>query len=183
MSMPLPSHFTAEQVRAFPDDGNRYELVHGELLVTPAPGGRHQLIIARLVRALDRYLMDHGREELLTAPADISWDDDTLVQPDIFVGDLDRFMQTLEWADIRELRLVVEVLSPSTRRADRGAKRRLYQERRIPQYWIVDGTRGSVEVWTPDASEPTVERQALRWRHPALGEDCLVDLGTVFRGL
>jgi len=184
MAMPVAKHrFTADEIRAFPDDGNRYEVVHGELLVTPAPSGRHQRVVTRLNRILDAYLMQHGREELFAVPADISWDNATLVQPDLFVGDFDRFRQTFDWADIRTLHLVIEVLSPSTRRADRGPKKRLYQEQRIPQYWIVDVEKKCVEVWTPDATEARVERREVRWRHPALTSDCVVDLEVVFRGL
>lgn len=184
MSMPLPTRrFTAADVRGFPDDGNRYEVVHRDLLVTPSPGGRHQLIVGRLAFALQSYLLPAGREELLCAPADISWDDETLVQPDLFVGDFARFHQTFAWSDIRTLHRVIEVLSPASRRHDRGAKRRLYQEQRIPQYWIVDGNARTVEVWTPDADRATVERGALRWRHPDLRRDCVIDLASLFRGL
>ncbi|MGH7584370.1 MAG: Uma2 family endonuclease [Gemmatimonadales bacterium] len=182
--MPVAKHrFTADEVRAFPDDGNRYEVVRGELLVTPAPSGRHQWVIGRFIRVLDPYLMRHGREELLTSPADISRDDDTLVQPDIFVGDFTRFRQTFAWRDIRTLHLVIEVLSPSTRRADRGTKKRLYQEQRVAQYWIADIDRRCVETWTPDAVECVTEDHTLHWRHPAITSECVVDLDEVFRGL
>ena len=60
MSMPRALHYTAYDVRAMPDDGKRYEAVHGELLVTPAPGGKHQVILGRLYRTFDRYLEAHG---------------------------------------------------------------------------------------------------------------------------
>ncbi|MGH7582557.1 MAG: Uma2 family endonuclease, partial [Gemmatimonadales bacterium] len=136
--MPRSASYTAEQVRNFPDDGNRYETVHGELLVTPAPGGRHQWVVKRLLLALEAYLEANGRDDLLQSPADISWGHDTLVQPDLFVGDLTRFRETWDLADITMLWLVIEVLSPSTERSDRLVKRRLYQERHIPHYWIVD---------------------------------------------
>ncbi|MGH7583098.1 MAG: Uma2 family endonuclease [Gemmatimonadales bacterium] len=184
MSMPAAKHsFTADEIRAFPDDGNRYEVVHGELLVTPAPSGRHQVVIQRLVARLQEYLLPNGREELLCSPADISWDDDTLVQPDIFVGDFARFLQTFEWVDIRTLYLVIEVLSPSTRRADRGTKRQLYQERSIPQYWIVDIEQHCVDVWRPDADAAERAVGEIYWRHPLPQAACVVDLDGVFRGL
>ncbi|HXV86773.1 MAG TPA: Uma2 family endonuclease, partial [Gemmatimonadales bacterium] len=67
--------YTVDQVLAFPYDGNRYELVDGELLVTPAPLPRHQLVLAELFARLDPYLKAHpGIGRLLMAPADISWD-------------------------------------------------------------------------------------------------------------
>jgi Uma2 family endonuclease len=180
MSMPATNYFTADAVRALPDDGNRYETVHGELLVTPAPGGMHQLVLAQLFRAVDGYLRSHGLEEVLWSPADISFSDDTLVQPDLFVGDLGALKASGEWEDLKVLHLVIEVVSPSSARADRFTKRRLYQEQRIPAYWVVDIDQRQVEVWTPDAERPKVERHQLRWRHPALIEECLIDVAKLF---
>jgi Uma2 family endonuclease len=180
MAMPLSEYFTAEQVRNFPDDGNRYETVHGELLVTPAPGGRHQWVVKRLLLVLERYLEANGRDDLLQSPADISWDDATLVQPDLFVGDLGRFRETWDWADIRTLWLVIEVLSPSTEHADRVVKRRLYQERRIPQYWVVDPERREIAVWTPAVESPRLERERVVWRHPLVAATCMVELARIF---
>ena len=74
---------------------------------------------------------------------------------------------------MRHLPLAVEVLSPSTVRADRFAKRRLYQEVGVPAYWLVDGDAPSVEVWTPDATVPVVEHQTVTW-HPAGATEALV---------
>jgi Uma2 family endonuclease len=180
MSMPLARYYTADDVRALPDDGNRYETVHGELLVTPAPGGKHQYILTRLIRALDGYLAAHGLEGLLTSPADISFDDATLVQPDLFIADLGAFKQTWRWADIQSLHLAIEIVSPSSAKSDRGIKRRLYQEQRIPEYWVVDVDQQRVEVWAPDAAFPLVRREQVVWRHPALDDDCTVDLLKLF---
>lgn len=176
MSMPLASYYSADAVRSLPDDGKRYETVHGELLVTPSPVPTHQRIITRLIAILHRYLDEGGVEGLLTSPADISWGADTLVQPDLLVADDSTAMRSGKWADITTLYLVVEILSPSSVRADRFTKRRLYQEREIPTYWIVDIDNSQVELWTPDALFPTVERERLRWRHPEIALECVVDL-------
>ena len=181
MSMPLATYFTADDVRALPDDGKRYETVHGELLVTPAPGGLHQLVVSRLMYALAHYLKANGVEALLTSPADISWGADTLVQPDLFVADLATWIRTGRWKDITTLHLVIEILSPSSLRADRFTKRRLYQERMIPAYWIVDIDNAQVEVWTPEALFPVIEQAELRWRHPAVAGECTIDLREIFR--
>ena len=180
MAMPLASYYSAADVRALPDDGNRYETVHGELLVTPAPSYFHQRVIERLFRWLGTYLAANGIEELLTAPADISSAEDTLVQPDLFVADCAAAKRSGQWSDIRTLHLVIEVLSPASIRADRFTKRRLYQEQRIPTYWLVDIEQRQVEMWTPDAHFPVVERERLTWRHPAVEADCLIDLGALF---
>ncbi|MGH7628037.1 MAG: Uma2 family endonuclease [Gemmatimonadales bacterium] len=171
MGMAAPIYYTAEMVRALPDDGNRYEVVHGELLVTPAPRLWHQEIVLRLAEALRQYLRGEPVGHLLCSPADISWGPDTLVQPDLFVVPLEQ-ARTLEWARITELRLVAEVLSPSSRRADRFTKRLEYQRRGVPVYWIVDSDEHQVEVWTPGDTFPRFERERLVW-HPA-------EAGTVF---
>ncbi|HEY3934106.1 MAG TPA: Uma2 family endonuclease [Gemmatimonadales bacterium] len=178
--MPRSHHFTAAAVRAFPDDGNRYEVVHGELLVTSAPSVRHQTVLARLFHALNTYLVHHAVDGLRWSPADISYGDDTLVQPDLFVADLAAALHSGRWEDVRTLYLVIEALSPSTKAADRGVKRRLYQEQRIPEYWIVDGDHDEVEVWTAGAHFPRRERDRFTWRHPALTAECEVDLSGVF---
>jgi Uma2 family endonuclease len=183
MSMPLANYFTADAVRAMPDDGKRYETVHGELLVAPAPGGLHQFVLDRLYFEIRGYLDAHGIEEALTSPADIPFSDDTLVQPDFFVADLARFRQTWKWSEIQHLYLAVEVLSPSSARADRFTKRRLYQEQQVPAYWVVDVEARQVEVWTPDAHFPVIVRDRLSWRHPAIEAECVVDLARLFRGI
>jgi Uma2 family endonuclease len=180
MSMPLANYFTAADLRAMPDDGKRHEIVHGELLVTPAPGGQHQPVLGDLHLALGNYLAAHGVRGVLFSPADISYGDDTLVQPDLFVADCTAFYQSGNWADVRTLYLVVEILSPSSVKTDRFTKRRLYQEQRIPAYWIVDIEQRQVEAWTPDALFPVIERERLTWRHPEIGDACVVDLGKLF---
>ena len=180
MSMPATNYFTADAVRTLPDDGSRYETVYGELLVTPAPGGMHQLVLAELFRVVDRYLSPHGVKDLLWSPADISFSSDTLVQPDLFVGDLGAFRASGKWEDLKVLHLVIEVVSPSSARADRFTKRRLYQEQRVPVYWVVDIDQRQVEVWTPDAQLPNVERSQLTWRHPALEVACVMDVAKLF---
>ena len=79
MGMAAPTYYTADMVRAMPDDGNRYETVHGELLVTPAPRLWHQEVVGRLYVALRQYLEEHRIGHVFQSPADISWGDDTLV--------------------------------------------------------------------------------------------------------
>jgi Uma2 family endonuclease len=163
MGMAAPIYYSAEMVRTLPDDGNRYETVHGELLVTPAPRHWHQEVLSRLFVRLHAYVATYPKAHLFQSPADISWGPDILVQPDLFVADLEE-ARTLDWAKVQTLLLAVEVLSPSTERHDRFTKRRLYQEVGIPQYWIVDPDRHVVEVWKPESQFPTVERELIVWK-------------------
>lgn len=86
MGMPALAHdWTAEMVRAMPEDGNRYEVVDGELFVTPAPVLLHQLAIGELHLLLADYLREYGLGDVVVAPADIEINDRTLVEPDLFV--------------------------------------------------------------------------------------------------
>ncbi|MCZ6754824.1 MAG: Uma2 family endonuclease [Gemmatimonadales bacterium] len=178
--MAAPVYYTADMVRALPDDGNRYETVHGELLVTPSPRLWHQAIVLRLTHELMDYVDRQGVGFVLASPADISWSDDTLVQPDVFVADLEE-ARTLDWTNVKTLLLVVEVLSPSTARYDRFTKRRLYQEVRIPEYWVVDPDKRSVEVWTPADELPRVERERVMWQPAGVGVPFVVDLDRLFQ--
>lgn len=180
MGMAAPTYWTAEMVRQLPDDGNRYEVVNGELLVTPAPRLTHQLVVTRLAMALGHYLEREPVGIMLMSPADISWGRDVLVQPDVFVVPRDEAMHG-DWARLRTLLLVAEVLSPSTARADRFTKRHRYQEAGVPLYWIVDGDELRVEVWTPAAELPVMETQRLVWRPAGAGQAFTLALAELFR--
>ncbi len=181
MGMPQAARrYTVDEVLAFPSDGNRYELVHGELLVTPAPQMRHQLTLTRLFAALSRDLADHDDVELLVSPADIQWPEEVLVQPDVFVVPTAEI--TEEWSSIQTLLLAVEVVSPSSARHDRVTKRRVYQRQRVATYWIVDPDARMVEVWHPDDEQPEIVTDVLRWRVAAEAEELAIDLGKLFAG-
>lgn len=179
MGMAAPTYWTAEMVRQLPDDGNRYEVVHGELLVTPAPRFDHQLLVSRLAVAIAKYLEEEPVGIMLTSPADISWGRDVLVQPDVFVVPHDE-AKSRDWSRIRNLLLVVEVLSPSTARADRFTKRRRYQEAGVPLYWLVDGDEERVEVWAPSADLPVMETEQLVWRPGGAGRAFTLALTELF---
>lgn len=157
--------WTFERVQALPADGNKYELVWGELLVSPAPRLSHQRVVSRLTYWITKYCETHDLGEAFGVAADISWGPDTLVQPDVFViakeesgGD--------EWRTVQTLQLVVEVLSPSTAKQDRFQKRKLYQSRGVDCIWLVDIENRFVEEWTPDAIFPTRQTERVTW-HPA----------------
>ncbi len=181
MVMPeAASYLTVDEVLAFPDDGNRYELVFGELLVSPTPRLRHQRVVNRLADALRPYCEREGVVEVFAVPADLSWGrTDVLTQPDVFVLPPE-YRSGAEWTDVRYVPLVAEVLSPSTARYDRFNKRLAYRDVGVPTYWILDADARIAEVWTPDALAPRIEREVLRW-HPAnVSAPLVVELAALF---
>jgi len=183
MAMPdLARRYTVADVLAFPEDGKRYELIRGELLVSPAPMPRHQELIARLAVLLRGYC-EHGASDLRTflGPADISWDDETLVQPDLFAVPLSQ--ATIDWRTYQDLVLAVEVTSSGSRRADRVENRRLYQSHRVGTYWIVDEESRLVEVWHPEDDRPEIVTDELRWRGSPEAPEVVVPIEELFRGL
>jgi Uma2 family endonuclease len=182
MAMPNTARrYTVEEVLAFPSDGNRYELVHGELLVTPSPAQPHQRLAGRLFSRLSAYLSANpGIAEALFAPADITVGSGELVQPDVFVVPLEELGRG--WKEIRTLLLVIEVISPSSARYDRVTKRGFYQEHGVPTYWIVDRDAGLVEVWHPDDERPEIVTDVLTWRVPGATHELRIELAEVFAG-
>jgi len=181
MGMPdTLERWTAERVRALPDDGKRHEVVDGELLVTPAPNFDHQRAVGEMFAALRAYLIGGRVGEAVTSPADIEFDPKTLVQPDVFVVPLEGGRRPRRWTDIRRLLLAVEVLSPSTARADRTVKRRRYQRADVPEYWIVDLDARLVERWRPGDERPEVLTERLTWQPDATREPLTMELAAFF---
>jgi Uma2 family endonuclease len=134
-----------------PADGCRYEIIDGELFVTPAPSRRHQQAIVELVLRLTPYARSCGFT-LLIAPTDVRSSDSTLVQPDLIVlPAMPDGGQAPGFTDLGRLVLAVEVLSPGTAWYDRGKKRALYQREGVAEYWIVDSDARVVERWRPGA--------------------------------
>ena len=184
--LPEPIYHSADMVRGLIDESRnwpRYETVHGELLVTPAPRPMHQRVAFHLARRLAEYLDRAPVGAVLMSPADISFGlADVLVQPDVFVVPKAE-ARTLKWSGITRLILAVEVLSPSSVRADRFTKRKLYQDRGTETYWMVNPDERVVEVWTPDAVFPRTEHQALRWQPPGASTAFVLDLPDLFAPL
>jgi Uma2 family endonuclease len=133
MSVSASTPFTVHDLEGMPDDGRRYELIDGELLVSPAPGLRHQTVGLRLYRLLD----DACPDELyvLAAPFAVQTDVSNEVQPDVLVARFDELTdRNLPAAPV----LAVEVLSPSGRLIDLNLKRAAYQRMGTPSYWVLD---------------------------------------------
>jgi Uma2 family endonuclease len=143
----------------------RYELVDGELLVTPSPNWPHQRAVSLLFSTLDRYLAGQPVGRVNISPFDVELALESLVQPDVFLVPLHEVRRLLNEMPARELLLAAEVLSPSSGRHDRVRKRPHYQ-RHVPEYWIVDLDARLFERWRPGDERPEILLQLLEW-HPA----------------
>jgi len=180
MAMPhAAADWNVEMVHALPDDGNRYEIIDGELFVNPAPRLLHQAAVLQLLLRLDPYVRANRLGMVLASPADIIFDARTLVQPDVFVSLPFEGRRPREWREV-ELLLAVEVLSPSSQRADRTVKRRLFQRERVPEYWIVDLDARLVSRWRPDDARPEEIDKRLDWAPAAVVEPLHIDLALFF---
>ena len=180
MHMPVPDNgWTAEMVRALPDDGKRYEVLDGELFVTPSPVPPHQRAVRELLIALAAYTKANDIGEAFDSPADIEFSPRRLVQPDVFVVPKTTHSVS-SWRDVRTLRLAVEVLSPTTARADRHRKRLIYQSEGVGEYWIVDLDARVVERWLPGDDRPEILAEALRWQPSGAPKAFYLDLASFF---
>jgi Uma2 family endonuclease len=182
MAMPdlVERYWTAEDVRALPEDGKRYECIDGELLVTPAPSFNHGYAVEFLRDRLRDYVREHVLGQLLSAPADVEVVAGSMVQPDLFVARSVTGARIRLTSDIAELVLAVEVLSPSTASRDRGVKRRFYQRAGVEEYWIVDLEARRVERWMPSSERAEVLDSTLAWRPRGARETLEIDLLAYF---
>ena len=111
MAMPVQQgEWTAELARALPEDGNRYEVLDGELFVTPAPALLHQRALLELYDRLKPYVVAHGLGEVLLSPADIEFSPKRLIQPDLFVIPDAPSGRRKTWREVKSLLLAVEAL-------------------------------------------------------------------------
>ena len=178
MGMPQTAEvWTAERIRALPDDRHRHEVVDGEHLVTPAPRLVHERAVGLLRDALQPYVESRALGECFAGLSDVELDPRTLVQPDVFVT---AHRRAKAWSEILPLRLAVEVLSPSTARADRLVKRPRYQKAGI-EFWIVDLDARLVERWRPGDARPEVLTERVEWQPEAGLEPLALDLPLFFR--
>ena len=155
---------TYADLRAMPNDGKRYELLDGEVYMTPSPTTQHQRIVARLHLLLHEFSRNKEVGEVLFAPLDVVFDDRNVVQPDLL------FVSSGHSAAITPAYvagppdLVIEVLSPSTASYDRETKLQVYARAGVPEIWYVDGASRTVEILVL-----TADKQYARTAH-AKGE-------------
>ena len=168
---------TVDDLERIPEDGNRYELLDGVVLVTPAPSVGHQIVVSRIQAQLIAALQLPGFAHVVS-PGAIAAPPRTQLQPDLLVFPA-RFGPRADWGSVTEHWLAVEVLSRSSRLYDCEFKRAAYFALGVPQVWLVDPWDRRVEVWSSRRAR-LVETHAMRWRVPAIERDVSLDLGAVF---
>lgn len=158
----------------------RYELVDGELLVTPGPAHIHQKAARELVIVLHPYLEQTGIGEVLFSPSDVQLELESLLQPDLYVVSPEEGRRLIGANTAHALLLAIEIISPSSGRHDRGKKRAYYQ-RNVPEYWIFDIEPRFVERWLPGEEQPEIVRHRLEWNPAGAEVPFVMDLDAFFR--
>jgi Uma2 family endonuclease len=184
MGMPQTSRrWTREEVLALPDDGNRYELLDGELMVSPSPKAIHQRAVWILNQRLYPYVNQHQLGEVGLAPSDLDFRSGQSLQPDLFVIEpsLPAPGRGPDWSDYGIPFLVIEVLSPSTAFNDRNKKRLKFQRVGVAEYWIVDTHARLIERWRPEDERPEILAERIEWQPRPDRPPLVIDLEEYFR--
>src|SRR5258708_9956429 len=150
MAPPLATRLTYRDLLRMPEDGSRYELIDGEAYIIPGPDADHQRAILKLALLIGQAIRD--RSEVFIAPLDVILADDTALQPDVLLvrpDGLARVKRSVEGPPD----LVVEVLSPTSRRRDRGIKRTTYARFVLAEYWLGDLVSRSIQVYPLGAGD------------------------------
>lgn len=169
--------WTLADLERMPDDGNTYELVRGELFVTPAPRNAHQEIVAALTALIAPYVWKNGLGQI-HHPRAIVVIDGSQVEPDLMVRP-SVSPPLPSWEDMPLPFLIVEVPSDTTRRRDLVAKREFYTDIGVAEYWIVDGDARTFTVIHSTGTATRVTETVL-WHPPGAAEPLAVDVGAFF---
>ena len=178
MALTVP-RYTVADLDLLPDDGNRYEVLAGTLLVTPSPSSAHQGVAAGLAALFAPHIL--ARRLRLFSPGAVTVPPLTQLEPDILVVP-PRFALGTPWAEIGEHWLAIEILSRSSRVYDREFKRDAYLALGVGEVWLVDLRDRSIEVCTQPGAGRVV-RDVVTWVMP--GGDVVVDveLAALFEGI
>jgi Uma2 family endonuclease len=166
-----------------PDDGKRYEIIEGDLYITPASATRHQIIVGRLIHVLLSYLETHPVGAVLTAPYDVVLSNTDIVQPDVLYVRNNSRAQITEQNVQGPPDLVVEILSPGTAARDRDLKRKRYERFGVQEYWLVDPDHNTLTILVLQAGQYAQVCCAIRPATctSALFPDLILDLSRLLK--
>jgi Uma2 family endonuclease len=139
--------YLATDIWDTPDDGKRYEVIGGELFVSPSPSWLHQYALMQLALLVGNWVFQHALGKVVQAPLGIVLDEEDGVQPDLIYISRERDHIITERGIESAPDLLVEVLSPSTASRDRGIKMRRYANAAVPHYWMLDPGGRALEAY------------------------------------
>lgn len=183
MAMPATrSDWTVDMLDALPDDGRRYEIIDGELFVTPSPSDVHQLVLGALIARLRAYLRPSSVGRLIHSPSDVRRADrrKNRLQPDLYVVRLRDGHRPPYPYDLADLLLVVEVESPSNADYDYQTKRKLYLSAGIPEYWILSPIARTLARWRGAADAGELLTGCVEWQPAGMSAPFVLDLSEFF---
>ena len=178
MAASIP-YYTVDDLDRFPDDGNRYELLDGVLLVTPAPNQMHQVIAARLIMLLGQGLASRGAR--VTGPGVVQRMPRTQLEPDVLVYAA-RWPVNAPWTAITGHWLAVEIFSRSSKVYDREFKRAAYLALGVREVWLVDASERTVETFSA-TRPPEVFHERVSLGVPELERIVEITLDELFEGM
>lgn len=177
--------WTYEEFARLPDDGNRYEVIAGDLYVTPAPSSLHQRVSARLSAIMEHFCEEQGAGVAFHAPYDVIFGDGDYMEPDLIFVRREREDEVIQdHAAVAAPDLVVEILSDSTARRDKGLKRERYALFGVPEYWIIDTDARHVEVYRLSGGDLRLAGavdDVLRYRPDPRGPELVIDVPHLLR--
>jgi Uma2 family endonuclease len=174
--------WTYDEYARLPDDGNRYEVIDGEVLVTPAPSTDHQFILYRLIVAIGAYVEREGFGVVLP-DVDVLFATGQFLRPDLVVVPRSaRGGVTSRGVEMAPA-LMVEILSPSSRAIDRVKKPRRYAEFGVPLYWVIDPEERCAWVWrfADGATEPERVEHWVTWDPTGVSQAFELDLAELLK--
>ena len=177
MALAVP-RYTVRDLQSFPDDGNRYELLDGLLLVTPAPAPGHQAVVSRLTAALANHV---GSSAMVYAPGSVEVEPNVHLEPDILVVPATEPIAE-RWADIRSWWLAIEVSGRGSRVYDRDFKFAAHSALGVRDVWRVDLQDRSVTVKAGGVNEES-HQQRFDWHAAEIERPLTIDLQSLFDGI
>jgi Uma2 family endonuclease len=182
MVMPVVvPRYTLADLDSFPDDGNRYELLDGILLVSPGPAPLHEVIVARLISTLNGYL---GRSAIVFPRGTVEVAPNLHLEPDVLVIPAneppDGIREGTRWTAVKRWWLVVEVSGSGSRVYDRDHKSPAYRALGVREVWRADLDERCIEVLQPGVGGVRRETEQLIWHPPELASPLQIDIPRLF---
>lgn len=174
--------WTIDLLDALPDDGQRYEIVDGELFVTPSPGESHQDLVLALAARLHAYLHGSAVGKAMISPSDVRRGDHTRnrVQPDVYVIRRIGGARPEYPCELHNLLFAAEVVSPANPRYDYVTKRDLYMKENVGEYWVIDPIKRTITRWRGLNELPDVRRDTIAWQPDGMPEPFVLDVQQYF---